>query len=291
MNKYKKNELPDNLGFNWTNYSWNSKTDYAVIFNFNGVLLASREINKNAWGWVFEQLRIDDADNQLSILMNSGLLPREILLYMLGKYYKAGLNLSLAGELTRSWATVKEQYLADIFSEGGQPLHGAEELLQELTSKRIKVGLYSMFSLRFVLEILHRTKLKQFFSAVVTPELIRSDFRDRETFIGCLSEVIARLDMDKEQKAKTTEQNNCFLLEDSIGCVGMATEHGVICIGVGMENRSELKKTGAICVVDDHNDLLDIFINSQNKKEVVKKLEELDEKIQKNSGEDTISNL
>jgi hypothetical protein len=57
-----------------------------------------------------------------------------------------------------------------------------------------------MFSLRFVLNILHKTGLKQFFTAVVTPELIRPDFRNQETFIGCLFEVIARLDLDTDQK-------------------------------------------------------------------------------------------
>jgi hypothetical protein len=57
----------------------------------------------------------------------------------------------------------------------------------------------------------------------------------------------------------------------------MATYQGVICVGVGMENMAELKKQGAICVVDYHTDLLDIFKNFHNKKEVVTKLKELDE--------------
>jgi len=265
---YKDNEMPNYLAFDWMNYNWESKTDYAVIFNFNGVLIENRDINMGAWKWVLDQLRIKDYnEGDLSELTSSGLLTKEILLSMLIKYSKTKIEVSTLEKLSSNWAKVKEQqYISDIIRKNAKDMEGAKELILSLTNKQIKIGLYSIFPRHSVMQILHHIRVKQFFDVIVTPDLIRSDYKNQNIIIGCLNEVTARMGIEKKK---------CFLLEDSASCVEMATDQGIKCIGFGLENKQELINRGAICVVNDHNNLLDIFNNSQNLNEIVDKLKRI----------------
>lgn len=263
--KHDNTTIPPYLGFDWENYTWHNKTDYAVIFNLNGVLIDNRDSNMKAWKTVMEQLKIIDYDEYLlNSLTSSGLTTKEILVYMLGKYYQEKLDGSSVEILASNWARVKEQrYLITLMDDNVKAMKGSVAFLKSLTDNRIKIGLYSILSRHFVLQILHLLKVKQFFSVVVTPELIRSDYRNENNFVGCLNEVTARMDINKEK---------CFLLEDSIGHVDKATEMGIECIGFGLDNKQELIGKGAICVVDDHTILLDAFKASNNWEDVRKKL-------------------
>ncbi len=268
MDEYHCYDVPKYLAFDWINYNWESKTDYAVIFNFNGVLIENRDINMGVWKWVLDQLRIKDYDEgDLSELISSGLLTKEILLSMLIKYSKRKIEVSTLEILSSNWAKVKEQqYISDIIRKNAKDMEGAKELIQALTNRQIKIGLYSIFPRHSLIQILHRIGIKQFFDVVVTPDLIRSEYKNQNPIMGCLNEVAARIDIEKEK---------CFLLDDSAICVEMATDMGVKCIGFGMENRQELINRGAICVVNDHTTLLDIFNNSQNLNEIVDKLKRI----------------
>ncbi|HEY9205199.1 MAG TPA: HAD hydrolase-like protein [Candidatus Methanoperedens sp.] len=263
-------QLPAFLKFDWENYNWKSNADYSVIFNLNGVLIENRELNKDAWKWVLNQLRIQTVtDKELNTLMSKGSETKHIMNDILRKCNYIG-NTSPSEMIVNSWSKIKrERYVKNLLDQKRDEMLGAGKLIDTLNSNHIKVGLYSMFEWKFVIKILHHIGYKQFFDAVVTPESVRPKYivENQMSYIGLLKEVKARLNK---------EQNKFFLLEDSIDIVDWASGHGMKCIGFGTENYGELKRKGAICVVDDHRNLLDIFKNSQKSDKVEEKLKELD---------------
>lgn len=258
------------LEFNWEKYKWINEADFAVIFNLNGVLIENRELNKNAWKWILEQLRINNySGKKLNSLMSRGYETKYIMNEIFHKSRHLG-DTPISEMLVNSWSKIKrDKYIENLFNRESDEMPGAGKLIEALNSNHIKVGLYSIFERKSVIKILNHTGYKQFFNAVVTPESIRPEYegQDQMHYMGILNEVKARLN---------NEQNNFFLLEDSIDIVGWASGHGMKCIGFGLENGKELKKKGAICVVDDHTELVNIFKNSQKSDIVVKKLVELD---------------
>lgn len=275
LKEYDRDTLPDYSGFDWEKFQLHSDIDYAVIFNLNGVLIDNRDENMKAWRWILEQLRITKCgDDLLSSLASSGMLTKEILLYILGKYYTDFPNGSEVGIFASTWAETKMQkYLAYIRDNKAKKVQGAPGLLETLASKKIKRGLYSLLPLHYVNQILQQIGgVKDSFDVIITPEMVRRDYTDQNNVIGCLNEVTARLNIDKKK---------CFLLEDSVMCVDFAKNQGLECIGFGLENRKALKERGAICVVNDHNSLISIFEESLKYDEVVEKLRKLDEQIQR----------
>lgn len=268
IKKYKDHTLPNYLGFEWKKFQLHSNTDYAVIFNLNGVLMDNRDANMKAWKWILEQLNIKCGDDILSSLTSSGMLTKEIMIYILGKYYKDFPNGSEVGIFASTWTKKKEQqYFAYIIDNNAKEVQGAKELLKALASKKIKIGLYSLLQEHYVNQILQQIGgVKDYFDVIVTPEMVRRDNTDQNTVIGCLNEVTARLNIDKK---------NCFLLEDSVMCVDIAKKQGVECIGFGLKNRKALIERGAICVEKDHDRLISIFKKSQKYDDILKELKKL----------------
>jgi beta-phosphoglucomutase-like phosphatase (HAD superfamily) len=265
LRMYGCDKIPNYLEFDWENYTFKSKADYAVIFNFNGVLIDNGKINEGAWAWILEQMRIKNYDKSfLSTQMTGGMTTKEILIGMIAG--SSGNKPDNINELAINWANVKEQHVANRFRKKGTEMPGAIELIKILTDNRIKIGLYSTFSRHFVMEILYLKGLKKFFNVIITPETIQQKYFDPNPFEACLSEVLDRLDI---------MGNQCFLLEDSVGCVQMATRRGVGCIGFGMRTGDNLKDHGALCVVKDHNSLLNIFKKCKTYAEIRRELEKL----------------
>lgn len=260
-NSYDESSLPDDETFDWNKYKWRSHADYAVILNFNGVLLASRKTDRAAWMWLFDQLEYKLDDDGLAALIDCGVPTRFSLLTLVDRL---GIERSNVEQFAIAMALRKEQYEVAGFIAEGEEMPGAQALLDALGKQRIPLGLYSMFSQRSVLEILRAIKLKQFFTAVVTPD-IAVGRGGGIALEHCLSELVERLGVKRD---------NCFLVEDSAPRVRTATQFGIACIGVGLSNEQKLRDEGAIEVVDDLRPLVPIFRGRNRKKAVLAALKQ-----------------
>jgi beta-phosphoglucomutase-like phosphatase (HAD superfamily) len=261
LEAYERSTLPDSGAFDWDHYKWRTDADYGVILNFNGVLLASQGIDRQAWKWLFRQLEFDLDDGALADLIECGLPPSLSMLTLGGMLQ---IDRSRVEQFAITMAARREQYKVAVFLTKGKQMGGARELLRTLCGRRVPLGLYSMFSQRSVLEILRARKLKQFFSAVVTPDMPLRH-RGGIALEDCLSGLVERLGLRTEK---------CFLVEDSAPRVRTATGLGLACIGVGARNKKRLRSEGAIYVVDDLRPLARIFGKRDTKQSVVAALEE-----------------
>ncbi len=260
---YETGNAPDAHVFDWEGYRFVPDTDYAVILNFNGVLIDSGAIDTEAWTWLFQQLGWEVEPPALQRLLTSGLPTPEILRILAFSLDDARpndparlLNFGL------NWALVKEQrqvltMLEALASRRTELLRGVDSLLKVFSTRRTPVGLYSMFSGRPVFEILQRVHLKNFFSAIVTPDILTEPVT-RSALEHALHGLIGRLGMPASR---------CFLLEDSPAAIDIAEGIGLSCIEVGPDAHTR-SLPGTICGVHRPDDLVTVFQQNQNMAEV-----------------------
>jgi beta-phosphoglucomutase len=199
-----------------------------VVFDFDGVIVNSHPVHKNAWKRFLGSVGRTASEEDLKFVMD-GRKRDDILQHFLG---------DLDPELIRSYGHRKEQLFRD---EAGdvQTIDGLLTFLEDLEDAGMAMGIASSGSRSRVNFLLDRLNLKKHFQVVVTGDEVKKGKPDPSVFL---------------KAAQDLHLDPCELLafEDAVSGVQSAKLAGMRCVGIAQPDRaSVLLDSGADHVVPD----------------------------------------
>jgi len=199
-----------------------------VVFDFDGVIVDSHPVHKNAWRRFLESVGRTASEEDLQFVLD-GRKRDDILRHFLG---------DLDPELIISYGLRKEQFFRD---EAGdvQTIDGLLTFLEDLEDAGVAIGIASSGSRSRVNFLLDRLNLKKHFQVVVTGDEVKKGKPDPSVFL---------------KAAQALQQDPCELLafEDAVSGVQSAKSAGMRCVGIAQPDRaSVLLDSGADHVVPD----------------------------------------
>jgi len=125
-----------------------------------------------------------------------------------------------------------------------RPMKGTREFLEFLKKRKIDCGISSSASIKNILIVLRRTKLKKYFRTIVAAEHVKHHKPHPEPLL-------------KAAKLLKVKPTNCIYIGDSIFEMQAARRAHMTGIGIltGIYNSDELKDAGASYVVNDMKEM------------------------------------
>jgi HAD superfamily hydrolase (TIGR01509 family) len=202
----------------------------AVIFNFDQVLVKSYTDHINAFLIVAKKFGYKLKKEE--ICKRFGRSGKEILQELLPN--------ATENEIKNFMNEKEENYRKIISKKTIQPMKGMRELFVFLKKKKIKCAISSSASIKNILIVLRKTKLKRYFKTIVAAEHVKHHKPHPEPLL-------------KAAKLLKIRPTNCIYIGDSIFEMQAARRARMIGIGIltGIYNSNELKRNGASYIVND----------------------------------------
>ncbi len=202
----------------------------AIIFDFDQVLVKSYTDHINAFLIVAKDFGYKLKKEE--ICKRFGKSGKEIIQELLP-------NLT-ENEIKNFMNEKEENYRKIISKKTIQPMKGTRELLVFLKKKKIKCAISSSASIKNILIVLRKTKLKKYFKTIVAAEHVKHHKPHPEPLL-------------KAAKLLKTRPTNCIYIGDSIFEMQATRRARMMGIGVltGIYNSNELKRNGASYIVND----------------------------------------
>ncbi len=194
----------------------------AVLFDFNGVIINDEPIHQQ----LIDQILIEE---------NLRPQPGEFRLVCLGRRDRACLN----DILTRRGRVVSETYLLELINRKAQayqhklealeklPLYpGLEELIFQLKSRDLKLGVVTGAIASEVELVLNRATLAEYFTVIVAGDDIKTSKPEPD---GYLLAVERLNQVEPELKLQPSE---CLAIEDTLAGIQAAKRAGIPVVGV-----------------------------------------------------------
>lgn len=177
----------------------------AILFDLNGVLIDSEELNRASWKMVFENYGLNFSEKLYTQLID-GRITKEIAQEFVGE------------EKIRDFVELKDRLWYDLFAERGMTIFDDTiPFLTELKSQNIKTAIIT--SSRKVKYILDYLNMSQYFDAVIGGEEITCGKPNPEIVLKAIN----LLNMDASEVA---------LVEDSVAGLEAGRKAGVYCIAI-----------------------------------------------------------
>ncbi len=210
----------------------------AVIFDFDEVLVKSYTDHANAFTLTAKKLgyRI----NKKELYKRFGKSGKEIIRELLP---------TLTTKKVKNFINEKEVvYRKTISKKTIPPVKGLEELLKFLKEKGIKYAISSSASIKNILIVLQRTRLKKYFKVIVAAEHVKHHKPHPEPLL-------------KAAKLLKTRPTNCIYIGDSIFEMQAARGAKMTSIGIltGIYNSKELRNAGANYIFREINKVKDFL--------------------------------
>jgi beta-phosphoglucomutase len=197
-----------------------------VIFDMDGVLIDSHPIHKRAWEKFFASLGLAVCGNELDFVLD-GRKKEDILRHFLGELKPAEIQ-----EFGRQKEMLFREEASNI-----EPVEGALDLLEELSSAAIPIALASCGSRSRINFILRELAIQNRFAAVVTGDDVQFGKPSPDIFA-------------KATSLLGISCSDLLVCEDAVSGVRAARAAGIRCLGIADHARSEeLLEAGAIHVV------------------------------------------
>ncbi len=204
----------------------------AVIFDFDEVLVKSYVDHSNAF--LIAAKRFGYRLNKKDIYKRFGKSGKDIIRELLP---------NLTQKEIENFICEKEIVYKKIISKKViLPVKGVEELLNFLKEKRMKYAISSSASIKNILIVLRKAKLKKYFKIIVAAEHVKHHKPNPEPLL-------------KAAKLLKTKPTNSIYIGDSIFEMQASKGAGMIGIAIltGVYNSKELKKAGANYVFNNIN--------------------------------------
>jgi beta-phosphoglucomutase len=208
-----------------------SKYDFSVIFDMDGVIVDNHVYHERAWK-IF-------AGNHNKILKTEdfykhfGGTNREILNDLFGP--------GLSDDKIKSLAREKEEIYRRIYSTEIKAVNGLERLLISLKDNNIKTAIATSAPLLNVEFVLRETSLSDYFNAVVHDSMISHSKPHPEIYL-------------KTAQALNREPRKCIAIEDTIKGIESARSAGMKVIGIATTYPVDKLKIADMCI-ENFNEL------------------------------------
>jgi beta-phosphoglucomutase len=208
-----------------------SKYDFSVIFDMDGVIVDNHVYHERAWK-IF-------AGNHNKILKTEdfykhfGGTNREILNDLFGP--------GLSDDKIKSLAREKEEIYRRIYSTEIKAVNGLERLLISLKDNNIKTAIATSAPLLNVEFVLRETSLSDYFNAVVHDSMISHSKPHPEIYL-------------KTAQALNREPRKCIAIEDTIKGIESARSAGMKVIGIATTYPVDKLKIAGMCI-ENFNEL------------------------------------
>ncbi|RJP62472.1 MAG: HAD family phosphatase [Ignavibacteriales bacterium] len=213
----------------------NKYSDYAIIFDMDGVIADTNPYHSLAWKSFAEKYNftINDEDLKNHVF---GRTNKSIFDFLFGD--------SLSPEKISLLANEKEVLFRDIYKNNIKALPGLVELLISIKNNFFKIGMATSAPSENVSLIVDELRINKFFDVIVDPKDITRSKPDPEIYIKC-SQLLSVI------------PERCLVFEDSLPGIEAAVSAGMKVIGITSTHSSdELKNT--LITIDD---FLQIDIN------------------------------
>jgi len=202
----------------------------AVIFDFDQVLVRSYTDHINAF--LITAKKFGYKLKKEEICKRFGRSGKEILQELLPKLTEK--------EIEKFMNEKEKNYRKIISKKTIQPMKGTREFLGFLKKKKIKCAISSSASIKNILIVLRKTKLKKYFRTIVAAEHVKHHKPHPEPLL-------------KAAKLLKTKPTNCIYIGDSIFEMQATRRARMMGIGIltGIYNPNELKMNGASYIVND----------------------------------------
>jgi beta-phosphoglucomutase len=199
-----------------------------VVFDFDGVIVDSHPVHKNAWKRFLGSVGRTVSGEDLKFVMD-GRKRDDILRHFLG---------DLDPEVIMGYAHRKEQFFRD---EAGdvQTIDGVLTFLEDLEDAGVPMGIASSGSRSRVNFLLDRLNLRSHFQVVVTGDEVKKGKPDPSVFL-------------KAARDLQLDPRELLAFEDAVSGVQSAKGAGMRCVGIAKPDRAfVLLDSGADHVVPD----------------------------------------
>ena len=181
----------------------------AIIFDMDGVIIDSEPIHFESDKMTMNDYEIEIADNELNDYVG---VSNPVMWTELRDKYKLSGSVE---ELLEKQLNYKKQLFGNRKLE---PIVGIKELLDELKSNEVKIGLASSSSRVFIEMILNNLKITKFFDVIISGEEVLKSKPAPDIFL-------------KAAEMLDLEPSNCIVIEDSEHGVKAAKLANMKCIG------------------------------------------------------------
>lgn len=181
----------------------------AVIFDMDGVIVDSEPIHFESDKMTMEYYKKEISDDELNNYV--GVSNPEMWAELRNKYRL----IESVEEILEKQLYYKKHLIGNKKLE---PIDGIRELLDELKSSRIRIGLASSSSKEFIEFILNNLGIKEYFEVIISGEDVKKGKPAPDIF-------------QKASEVLDVEPSNCLVIEDSGHGVKAAKLAGMKCIG------------------------------------------------------------
>ncbi|HEY6947088.1 MAG TPA: HAD family phosphatase [Candidatus Acidoferrum sp.] len=203
-----------------------------VVFDFDGVIVDSHPVHKRAWKKLLQSVGITTSEEDLEFVMD-GRKRDDILRHILG---------DLNADALIEFGQRKEQYFREE-SAGVQTVHGFLDLMEDLESANLALGIASSGSRSRIAFLLQQLDLSKHFQVVVTGDEVKDGKPNPAVFL-------------KAAEGLQINPSDLVAFEDAFSGVKAARAAGMTCVGIAAAGRaSALLDAGASYVVPDFRSL------------------------------------
>jgi beta-phosphoglucomutase family hydrolase len=209
----------------------------AVIFDMDGTLVATTELDFLAWQKLFKEYGVNITFQQYFPLL--GKKSSDMVLHFL----------NVQGQNAIYPLTKKMEYFDQLVDlKGIEILPNSEKILSELKNRNIPLALATSSRQRKMKRIMQQTGFAKYFDVFVTGEEVQKGKPNPDIFLLAAQ----RLSIDP---------SNCLVFEDAINGVIAAKSAGMKCIAItNTHQRNDLQM--ADVVIDDFNQITSTQISS-----------------------------
>lgn len=213
----------------------------AVIFDMDGVIIDSEPIHYRVNQRLFKELMLDITEEEYNTFI--GCSNSDMWGTLKDKYgLQEGVENLIAHQI--------EENINDLHNSNQKPISGIVELLDNLASENIKIGLASSSPMRYIEKVLEELALEKYFMIKVSGEDLENSKPNPDIYLKAASLI-----------GESPEK--CLAIEDSYNGVIAVKKAGMKCIGFNNVNSGNQDISQADIIIDSIEDitfdLLDSF--------------------------------
>lgn len=191
----------------------------AVIFDMDGVVSNTQDLHAQVESEILGRYEINLTPEEITHRY-AGVKTEEFLKELLDQQSK---RYDLKELLNEKW-----QKMGEYASQSVTPIDGSPALIKNL-SHRYHLALASASNFNYVDSVLNTLKLKNYFSAIVTGDMVKNGKPDPESFLLAAQKI-------------NTKPENCLVIEDGRSGMEAAKRANMFCIGL-VKNKNQLYPT------------------------------------------------
>ncbi|MBN2175571.1 MAG: HAD family phosphatase [Bacteroidales bacterium] len=192
------------------------KTDFAAIFDMDGVIVDNYKYHQQAWKIFCERHQINFESSFKSKIFGSNNKD----------HLEAFFNRSLTGSEIKKFENEKEEIYRDLYGPVMQPVGGLIPFLVELNQNKVEMALATSSPSINVEFVLTETGTKKYFNTIVDASMVNKGKPDPEIYL--MTAGLLTISPDK-----------CIVFEDSLLGIESAKSAGMKVIGIATTHKKE----------------------------------------------------